>query len=851
MLRAAAVLFPFLLSAGMLRIEVKDPSGAAIEASGKLTGPVSIPFQIDASGVYTASLPEGKYRLEIERQGFVTQALDLEMPADGAISRVITLALRANAYRVDVIAATPLPGSDLALNQIPSPVQIASQADLEKSAALDLADFMNRRLNGVQINEVQSNPFQPDVNYRGYTASPLLGTPEGISVYVDGVRQNQPFGDVVSWDLIPRNAIETVELMPGSDPLFGLNTLGGALSVQTRSGLTSPGLAARVTYGSSGRKGIEAEYGGAKKGIDYFFAANALHESGWRFDSPSDVRQAFVRLGWRGLAFTTTYAYNTLSGNGLQDYRLLARNYSSVYTIPDTTGNRSPSFNLTGSHAFNSTLTLSGNAWFRNIRTEGVNGNANTNALMGNIYQPTAAEQAALLAGGYAGFPVAGAGAGNTPFPKWPCLAEVLLGSPGSSCDGMTIYSKEVQNDYGVSGQIVKRSGANRFLAGAAFDRGSVGFTQNTQYGYLNPDRSITGVAAFDEAARVALHGLTPNWSLFASDTLTLGSQWSVTVSGRFNRTTIDNADRINPIAGPGSLDGNYAFQRFNPSAGVTYNPSKFLTAFVNFAQSSRAPTSIELGCADPANPCSLPNAMASDPPLKQVVASTWEAGVRGSFEHGIRWTLDGFRAINRDDILFLASAQLGTGYFQNFGKTEREGVQASVDAHLGRFTVGTDYTFLNATYQVATVLADGVAIRPGDRIPLIPKQSGKAYIDVQTTRKLTLNAGFVANSSSYARGNEDNAYQPDGVTSFGPGVTPGYAVFNAQAHYDLTSRWQLGIEADNLFNRNYYTAAQLAATAFTPQGTVLANPNAPPPNVAFFSPGAPRRAWVELRFKW
>lgn len=858
MLRALAIWILFVPlfgqpPAGALRIHVKDPSGSPLEASGRLAGPLKLNFQTDSNGAYSAeNLPFGRYRVEISRNGFAAQSFDLDIKSSAPVSRTVTLTLQATAYQIDVIAATPLPGSDLALNQIPLPVQVATREDVEQSAALDLADFMNRRLNGVQINEMQSNPFQPDVNYRGYTASPLLGTPEGISVYVDGVRQNQPFGDVVSWDLIPRNAIETVELMPGSDPLFGLNTLGGALAVQTRSGATSPGVSAQVTYGSSGRKGVEAEYGGTSNGFHWFLAANALHESGWRFDSPSDVRQAFIKLGWRDFALTTTYAYNTLTGNGLQDYRLLAQNYSSVYTIPDTTGNRSPSFNFIANHQFSGALTVSGNAWFRNIRTEGLNGNANTDALTGSIYQPDAEEQAALSAAGYGGFPASGANASNTPFPSWPCIAEALLrGNVDSTCDGITIYSKEVQNEYGASGQIVKRSGPNRFLAGAAFDRGSVAFTQNTQYGYLNPDRTITGVAAYDDSARVDLHGLTPNWSLFAADTVSLGSRWNITVSGRFNRSTIDNADRINPAAGPGSLDGNYVFERFNPSAGVTYNPWKFLTAFANYSQSSRAPTSIELGCADPNDPCSLPNALASDPPLKQVVASTWEAGLRGTFEHGVRWTLDGFRAINRDDILFLAAPQLGTGYFQNFGKTEREGMQASIDAHFNRFTAGMDYTLLDATYQVATTLADGIAIQPGDRIPLIPMHSGKAYLNVQATKKLALNFGLVANSSSYARGNENNEYQPDGITSFGPGVSPGYAVLNAQAHYDLTKRWQIAIEADNLLDRHYYTAAQLAATAFTPQGTVLANPNAAPPNVTFFSPGAPRRAWLELRFKW
>jgi outer membrane cobalamin receptor len=155
------------------------------------------------------------------------------------------------------VVVTPLPGFDLKPEQIPGPVQIALAIDIEASGALELSDFLNRRFNGVFINEMQSNPFQPDLNYRGYTASPLLGTPQGFSIYMDGIRMNQPFGDVVSWDLIPRTAIASATLMPGSNPLFGLNTLGGALSIETKNGRTSPGTAVRATYGSDMRRAVE------------------------------------------------------------------------------------------------------------------------------------------------------------------------------------------------------------------------------------------------------------------------------------------------------------------------------------------------------------------------------------------------------------------------------------------------------------------------------------------------------------------------------------------------------------------------------------------------------------------
>ncbi len=853
--------------AGEIRLEVKDPSGAAMEVSGrlqKLGGGVGRSFQTDARGTYTFSdLPRGRYRLEVTKSGFATQSTLIDVQSGTPVSRTVTMILGSQSSRVEVVSATPLAGTDLSTDQIAGPIQTATAADVDNSGALNLADFMNRRLNGVFLNEMQANPFQPDVNFRGYTASPLLGTPQGLSVYLDGVRQNQPFGDVVSWDLIPKNAISEIELVPGSNPVFGLNTLGGALSVQTKDGVSYPGVDGKVTYGSSGRKAIEASYGGGKvTGFNWFFAGNYFHESGWRFDSPSDVRQGFVRLGWRtaktDIGLTYTYADNSLIGNGLQDYRLLDANYKSVYSIPDTTINRSPSVNLMLRHSFSDALTVTGNAWYRHLRTNVLNPNLNTDSFDQSVYQPSAAELATLKAAGYTGVPASGATAANTPFPKWRCIAQALVnGDADDRCNSVDVYSTDIQNDYGFSGQATWIAspgiGRNQFTAGASMERGSVAYIQNTQYGYLNPNYTIAVVPAWQDGtatnnpvdSRVNLHGATPNWSLYFTDTLTLAKTLNLTVSGRFNRLTVDNADRINPIAGPGSLDGNYVFQRFNPAVGLTWSPIPTVNAYASYTQSSRAPTAIELGCADPANPCSLPNALASDPPLQQVVSGTWEAGLRGrpelSFVHNLRWNAGAFRAENRNDILFVSSVQLGTGYFQNFAKTRREGFDTNLDGRIGRVAWGLDYTFLLATYQSDEIL-DGAAnntsdtaltgtpgldgniyVHPGNRIPLIPKQNGKAYANFQATSKLMFDVSEVIESSSYARGNENNAYKSDGVYYLGPGVTPGYAITNFRAHYDLTKRFQLAVQIDNLFNHQYYTAAQLAKTGLTAQGAFFA----------------------------
>src|SRR3984885_1697138 len=895
---------------GEIRLQVKDPSGAPMQATGRLestAGRVARDFQTDPQGnVILGNLPFGRYRIQVSKSGFSTQALAIDVQSPTPVTRAISMEIGSQAGRVDVISETPLAGTDLQINQIAAPVQTATAVDIENSGALDLADFMNRGLNGVSINEMAGNPFQPDVNYRGYTASSLLGTPEGISVYVDGVRQNQPFGDVVSWDLIPKDAISEIALIPGSDPLFGLNTLGGALSVTTKSGLTNPGWAGHVLYGSSGRKEVEGEWGGGKAtGFNWFLSGLGFHESGWRFDSPSDVRQGFARLGWRtnktDLALTMSYGYNTLIGNGVQDYRLLAANYASAYSVPDSTADRSPSFNFIARHSFNDNLTITGNAFYRNIRTESINPNFNDDVTGNDIYQPTPDEQAVLAAAGYTGFPASGANITNTPFPKWACIAEALTpgGSPDSTCDGVNIYSKQVQNEYGFSGQFTWITnpgiGRNQFAAGGSVDRNNITYSQTADFAYVLPNYSLVSVPAWQDGStvdsdgnpidtRVGFKGHAPNWSLYFADTLTLWKKVNVTVSGRYNRDTVNNLDLLNPMAGPGSLTGDYTFQRFNPAVGITWSPISSVKAYAKFSQGSRAPTSIELGCADASAPCSLPNSLSSDPPLQQVVTDTWEVGLRGKPEipgfRNLSWNAGAFRDENHNDILFIAAPQTGTGYFQNFAKTLREGFDADLDGRFGPVTWGLDWTFLSATYQSVETLdgsanntnnfalqgypaLDGnITVHPGNRIPLIPKQTGKAFAIWQATRKLMFEMNEGVPSSSYARGNENNAYTADGVYYLGPGVSPGYAITNFRAHYDLTRHLQVALQIDNLFNHEYYTAAWLSNTVLTAQGAFQSQPfpayadgpyagNAASQSATFFAPGAPRRAWVELKLRF
>ena len=881
--------------AGEIHLEVQDASGAALVAAGVLrtmnTG-AERTFVTDAQGkaVFTG-LAEGRYRLQLARAGFATQLVPVEVAAGKAVSRTVQLQLRSQSTTVEVVAVTPLAGSDLSRDQIPSPVQSVTAKDLENSGALDLSDLLNKRLNGVYLNENQGNPFQPDLNYRGYTASPLPGTPQGVSVYLDGVRQNQPFADIVTWDLIPKTAIQEATLIPGSDPLYGLNTLGGALSVETKDGLSHPGTSLQGTGGRFGRRAVEFEHGGANAhGWDWYVGGNLYREDGWRQDSPSEVRQVFGKLGWRRgktrVTLSAGYADNWLTGNGLQDFRFLQRSYSSVYSIPDVTWNHSPSLTLNIRRDLAGDVTFSGLAYFRYIRSDTTNGDINSNSFNESLYNLSASDIAALNAAGYKGFPTTG-NAQTEPFPYLRCIGQSLTNNePIEKCTGMITDTWTKQNNYGLSGLVNWRKSRSHFALGAAWDRSSSTFQQSVQFAYLNPDRiTFTPVPALQNGStnsdgipvdtRVYLHGVNNTPSVYATETYTWG-QWNFTASGRFNRTGIQNIDRL-PVAeggGRGSLNGQYAFGRFNPAAGVTYSPAQWVSGYFSYTESSRAPSSIELGCANPNEPCNLPNALVSDPPLKQVVSRTLEAGIRGSQESNLRWSAGWFRGTNYDDLLFVASQQTGFGYFTNFGKTRRQGAEANVRGRVRGLTVGGGYTFLNATYESAQTIDagsnssnasaqmgvfgvdDNINLRPGDRIPLTPEHLLKTYADYQVTPKLNVDLDYLAVSRSFARGNENNLDKPDGVYYLGPGSSPGYGLVNLGGHYQVHRRVRMFVQVNNLLNHRYYTAAQLGPTPFDSHGNFVARPfgaiaggDYPIRTTTFYAPGAPINVFGGLKF--
>jgi Fe(3+) dicitrate transport protein len=266
----------------------------------------------------------------------------------------------------------PLPGLGLTKEQIPGNVQSISAKEIKEAHSLSLADLMNRKLQSVTVNDYQGNPFQMDVQYRGFTAGPQIGTPQGLSVFFDGIRVNEPFGDVVNWDMIPMNAIANLDVFPGSNPIFGLNTLGGAFTLKTKDGFNHSGVDADVLTGSFGRKQLQAEGGWNNGTVGLFAAGNFFLEDGWRQNSPSKVNQLFTKASFRGekidLNLSTLLVQTDLVGNGLLPSQMYEQDRNSVFTSPDKTENQLAQFQLSGSYFVNDTFTVTGQVYRRNSK---------------------------------------------------------------------------------------------------------------------------------------------------------------------------------------------------------------------------------------------------------------------------------------------------------------------------------------------------------------------------------------------------------------------------------------------------------------------------------------------------
>lgn len=757
---------------------------------------------------------------------------------------------RGPAPKVEIVGVAPLYGLGIDRDLLPYPVQVATDKAIRKAGGENLAEFMAHNLSGVNVNDVSGSPFQSDITFRGFRASPVLGSSQGISVYLDGVRVNEPFGDVVNWDMVPEAAIGDLLLVPGANPLYGLNTLGGALAFRTKSGLTHPGGELEFSVTDQGRRRTDIAYGWRGAGGWHSFVGSTLfYDEGWRDHSAGKLGNVLVKVG-RTTA-PTDWSVSLLGGrsrvlgNGLLPDPLYRDDRRAVYTYPDITRNRLVQGTLNLTHRFSRDSELNAVAYVRNSRRDTVNGD------ISEAYDD------------YVGDCAAGFGANGAPLN--PALCGLTREQGAALHPGVLNTTSTRQDGRGASLSFSTRRGALHVDAGASIDDSDVDYAQFEQAAVVTGDREVVGdpVQPREPSSSVVGHSRTAGVYLAGSMQLAPGTQ--LTASGRYSHTRVDNT--LTNEDGPQPAE-RFTYSRLNPSLGVTHVLAPHMTVFANIAQGNRVPTVIELGCADRENPCRLPVGLQSDPYLKQVLARTIEAGARGRFQgDGVSgsYSLSLHRTVNRDDILFLSSPSR-QGYFANFERTRHQGLDATLTRQSGRLGMRFAYSYLQAVYDADGELFTGtrnVQVRRGTQMAGLPRHSGKLSLDWAMTPELTIGADLHAVSSLVTQGNEDglvaDADAGDGgnTTNRADWRVHGYMLLGLRASYRPAEKWELYARVSNVFDRRHETFGAVAPNLF-PQGRLVAPhegaPNEAPgdaANARFVAPGAPRTIVAGLRYSF
>jgi len=737
-------------------------------------------------------------------------------------------------------APTPTARSGMDVDKVPAAINAFGAGQIARTGSLNVADALQQQIPGIIISDTTGNPFMPDIQFRGFVASPVAGTPQGLAVYQNGMRINEAFGDTVNWDLIPTAAIRSATVVT-NNPAFGLNALGGAVNVLMKDGFNYQGAEINTMGGSFGRIQSSAQYGKQIGNFSVYGALEGVRDNGYRNFSESAIRRFYGDVGYRTdsseFHLNVGVAKNNFGAAAAVPVELLQKYWGATYTTPQTTDNRVAYANLTGKVDVTPTWTIEGSARVRTFRQKTVDGN------------PTETERCAadpgllcfndddVPANGLNGLQLA------NPFPADAVLGQIDRTTTRSTTTGATLQATNTDQLFGHN---------NQFMIGTSFDSGVTRFGASAELGTIGSNYVVNGSGIFlgrsgepISIGPVSLRATNRYTGIYALDTFDVTDRFSVSGGGRFNYASINLYDQIGT-----DLNGSHTFSRFNPMIGGTYKITPEWTAYAGYSEANRAPTPLELACADPARPCIVAAFLIADPPLRQVVSRTVEAGFRGSKELNIGtlgWKIGGFRATNADDILAIPSPEVqGFGYFQNVGRTRRQGIEAQVNLTSKALQLYASYTLVDARFLDPLTLDsrspfavdDTIQVMPGNRIPSVPRNRVKFGVDYAVTDAFKVGGDALFVASQYFAGDESNQ-----ATRL-----PGYQVFNVHASYQINKTYQLYGRIDNLLDNRYSTFGTFFERDDIPNFT---NGGAEFTDARTVNPARPRAFYAGLKATW
>ena len=665
-------------------------------------------------------------------------------------------------------------------------VQVIDAREIRASGARTFQEAL-QRIPGIHLADEQGNFRQEDLSLRGFSASPVTGVPQGISVFVDGVRVNEPAAEEVAFELIPLGDIERIEIVRGPNAIFGRNTLGGAIHILTRRGGREPEASVQIEGGSWKYQEARGVISGPLGPLSGYLSLSEFSDQGWRVRGAGHGVRAFGKLGasQEGASATLSYQFQVdrLQQPGSLPQTTLGTDRRENYTPGDFFAPALHFVTLNGRARLVSGLSVGVNGFFRSVDAEQFNA-------------------------------------------SWISPDTRLFNRTASAGGTLQLDHR-------------KRAGAlqNRLSAGVEAMRSAVRLLVHEE---ANPRFTTSEDGKPLPRLTSDLYDRQWAWGAFLQEQaqITDGplTGLAATAALRFDRIAHDIAD-TSPDA-PGNATGNAIFSAWIPAAGISWAIAPHWLVSTSWTAGFRAPAFLELTCADPAAPCvGLQAGLAPDPTLtslRPVRSRSLEAGVSGSPFGGLTATLTAFRADLRDDIYSVVAPGTTRVYFQNVGETRRMGLEMALRLEQGAFEVEAGYAYTRATFRGNFVLAtprtpDGTeAVRPGAQLPLTPNHHLRLEARAQALQWLTLSAGFDYVGSQYFRGDEANV---------APKVAPHLILrTGAEARWRA---WTATLRAVNVLDARYETFG-----AFAPDGRAPGRPIEP-----FLTPGAPIRVVLGLRW--
>jgi outer membrane receptor protein involved in Fe transport len=625
---------------------------------------------------------------------------------------------------------------------VPARISTFTGQEIDAWEPRTLADALGSQA-GVSMYDDLGSPYKLNLSTRGFNVGPVVGLPPGVSVFLDGVRQNEPDAAQVNFDLLPLEHVKRIELLSGSGSLLGPNSLGGAVNLITRRGEGPLDAELEVSGGSFDTYSAEGSVAGASRGWDYYVAGGYERARGWRQATVGKNYNVFANVGrlgpTRGVSFqafgATSYA-------------------ETAGSLPESIFGTAPRTNFTAGD-------------FEDL----------------DLLQFTVTGYAPLGRTG---------GGGRSSFTLYHRQHNAERFNVNQAPDpDVRGFSRNRTLGGNLDWQWGGRLGGRDVSLRAGLDgaRNSV----NIRLIEEDPADPATDTLTTDVDS--------PSWDLagYATADLRLG-RLTLSAGLRYDYIVVPFEDNLDPTA-----DTSSSFRRWSPRGGLSVALGRGALAYASLGQSFRAPAVLELACADETAACPLPFALGDDPPLDPVVGTTYELGARWPIGR-ITLDGAVYRTDVQDDISFIASdAAVYAGYFANIGSTRREGVELSAQAQLrGGHTLYANYGYTRASFRteaetfsiradsayVASPLFGENAVEVGDRLPLVPEHQ------MRFGAAVALGAGFEAGvdgrytGRQWLRGDEANE----------TGALDGYFTADLRLAWER-ERWSVAAVASNVFD--------------------------------------------------